>query len=153
MAQYSEKQIARFWAKVNKNGSIPAQHPGLGRCWLWTGAQNGAGYGQLRISYQQMGAHQVAWELTNGEIPPGMFVRNACGNRLCCNPAHLYLSNSKNNVGPGFNEDVPHHYLTKAEIKALRQRAAAGESKKQLAEEFNVSYTTVLNITSGKTRL
>lgn len=29
--------IARFWVKVDKNGTAPAHRPELGPCWLWTG--------------------------------------------------------------------------------------------------------------------
>jgi hypothetical protein len=34
----------------------------------------------------------VAWELANGPIPEGLLVRQRCGNRLCCNPSHLFLA-------------------------------------------------------------
>jgi hypothetical protein len=27
----------RFWAKVHKNGPVPARRPELGPCWVWTG--------------------------------------------------------------------------------------------------------------------
>lgn len=37
-------------------------------------------------------AHRVAGELANGSIPEGLLVRQRCGNRLCCNPAHLFLA-------------------------------------------------------------
>jgi hypothetical protein len=37
-------------------------------------------------------AHRVAWELSYGPIPEGVRVRQRCGNRLCCNRAHLFLS-------------------------------------------------------------
>lgn len=160
MAQYTEKQIARFWAKVNTNGPLPAQQPELGPCWLWTGGGNGQGYGQVRILYQQMGAHQVAWEMTQGQIPDGLYVLHKCENRGCCNPAHLYLSASKNatsdalmvNKTEGFNRGVPRRHLTKAQVKRLRQLYAGGMSKKALAEQFGVAYNTVTNIVEGKTR-
>ena len=37
-------------------------------------------------------AHRVAWELACGPVPEGVRVCQKCGNRLCCNPAHLFLS-------------------------------------------------------------
>jgi hypothetical protein len=36
----------RFWAKVDKNGPIPAYRPDLGPCWLWTASKRADGYGQ-----------------------------------------------------------------------------------------------------------
>lgn len=37
-------------------------------------------------------AHRVAWEVAHGPVPEGLFVKQRCGNRPCCTPAHLYLS-------------------------------------------------------------
>lgn len=76
----------RFRAKVKENG--------LDECWPWTDKPGAAGYGRLstgRGSAPVM-AHRVAWELANGPVPDGLFVRQRCGNRLCCNPTHLFLA-------------------------------------------------------------
>ena len=37
-------------------------------------------------------SHRVAWEFAFGPAPKGVWVRQRCGNRLCCNPAHLFLA-------------------------------------------------------------
>ena len=41
--------------------------------------------------------------------------------------------------------------LTDHEAREIKQRVAAGAVKKRLAEEFNVSYSTIMNLCSGKT--
>lgn len=76
----------RFEARVEKAGPDD--------CWLWKMKPTAAGYGCLSMGKGKRPAyaHRVAWELAHGPIPEGLFVKQRCGNRLCCNPAHLYLA-------------------------------------------------------------
>lgn len=144
MPEYTEKQIARFWARVNKNGSIPAQHPELGACWEWMGGGNGVGYGQVRLNHRQIGTHQAAWELTHGAVPPGMWVLRKCENPLCCNPNHLYLGTAKDNRRRMSK-------LTRAQADDIRRRYDAGTAKqKDLAAEYRVSIMMVNLIVNRK---
>lgn len=156
---YTSKNVARFWAKVNKDGSIPTCCPELGSCWEWTGGGNGQGYGQIRINYRQMGAHQVAWELTHGAIPKGSWILHKCDNRACVNPDHLFLGTAKRNmtdmVAKGQRDTgkgKPRHRLTRLQVLDLKSRYANGESKASLARDFNIAYNTVSNIVNGRTR-
>jgi hypothetical protein len=70
----------RFWSKVDKepNG-----------CWLWTGADNGNGYGSFRTRSGTQKAHRLAYEELLGPIPDGLTLDHLCRNRACVNPAHL----------------------------------------------------------------
>lgn len=76
----------RFEARVEKAGPD--------ECWLWKQKPTATGYGCLSMGKGKRPAyaHRVAWELAYGPVPEGLFVKQRCSNRLCCNPAHLYLS-------------------------------------------------------------
>jgi len=67
-------------------------------CWLWTGSTGRGGYGQLSYAGKYQRAHRVAWILTFGEIPPGMFVLHRCDVPPCCRPDHLFLGTQRDNI-------------------------------------------------------
>lgn len=75
---------SRVWRKVDKGGP--------GGCWLWTGARNHLGYGQIQVSVQagRRGAHRVVFELLRGPIPDwSEDLDHLCRNTSCVNPDHL----------------------------------------------------------------
>ena len=89
----------RFWAKVDKDGPVPADKPELGPCWLWAAFVNrSTGYGQFYPQHGvTVGAHCYSYELANGPVPEGLDVHHECHVRRCCNPAHLRaLSRAEN---------------------------------------------------------
>lgn len=98
----------RFWSKVERRGSD--------ECWHWTAAVVKTGYGWFNRGPKQgpTTAHRIAWMLTHGDIPKGLYVDHVCHNadlmcdggsscphRRCCNPAHLELVTHAENVTRG----------------------------------------------------
>lgn len=96
MSDLDDKTVARFWAKVNRDGPT---HPVLGTpCWLWTRFTH-RGYGRFGIGKTRADrAHKVAWRLLRGVIPAGLQLDHLCRIRRCVNPAHLEPVSRRENI-------------------------------------------------------
>jgi hypothetical protein len=82
-----ETRLARFWSKVDRDGS--------GGCWLWTGSHKSSGYGQF---LRNRPAHRWLWEHERGPVPPGQELDHLCRVRRCVNLAHLELVTRRENL-------------------------------------------------------
>lgn len=80
-----------LWAKVDRSGGPKA-------CWPFTGHRTSPGqHGRIAVRGRPVVASRVAWELTYGPVPAGLFVLHACDNPPCCNPGHLMLGSAMAN--------------------------------------------------------
>jgi len=142
---------ARFWSKVDVGDPD--------ECWEWTTGRYGTGYGQFWADGTGQSAHRVAWALTNGAIPEGMLVCHHCDNRVCCNPAHLFLGTQADNIADAAKkgrmakgEDISRSKLTEADVIEIRIRyKAGGVTQEVLGQEFDVGNVCIHYIVRGRT--
>lgn len=106
------------------------------------------------------GSHRVAWTISHGPIPDGLWVLHRCDNPPCCNPAHLFLGtvsdNNKDMCAKGRHgsktnpEAMPRgtrHGLAKLTDDAVRQIRSlwerGGIRQRDIATQFGVNQAVV----------
>ena len=158
--RYSIEPIeARFWKRVDKR----KPH----ECWLWTGSVNHNGYGLMPVADGKLRrAHRFSYQLAKGPIPDGpgfhgFCVCHTCDNRLCVNPAHLYLGTQAENLADmrskmrgkiSHRQGSAHHKakLTEADVVEMREGFARGETGVSLARRYGVSVCVAIKIKHRK---
>ncbi len=147
----TQRDIARFWSKVDKRSP--------NKCWNWMAAKANWGYGVIGMGGRAGGtvrAHRFSWELEHGPIPDGMNVLHHCDNPACVNPRHLFLgddaANHRDMVAKGRESSPPHpkgegvgtSKLTWGKVREIRRRYATGEANQhQLADEYGVTQPNI----------
>ena len=133
----------RFWEKVEKTNG----------CWLWTARKNPGGYGWFRVDETRGSvlAHRMAYELTHGPLPDGMFACHHCDNPACVRPDHLFLGTDQDNKADMTHKGrqvkgsrMKQAKLTEdqvAEIRALY--AAGGITQVELGKRYGVRDSTI----------
>jgi hypothetical protein len=127
-----------------------------GGCWLWSGAPNSYGYGQIWLEGRQPLAHRLMYECHAGEkVPKGMFVCHRCDVPACINPAHLFLGTPKDNMADKMKkgrartprgERAGRAKLKDVQALAIIRRCAAGETQKSVAADYGVTASAVGDI-------
>ncbi len=149
----------RFWAKLDKSA-------GPNACWPWRGANHRDGYGRAHDGNGKIRiAHRLAYEYTKGPIQAGMDVCHYCDNRVCCNPAHLWLGEHDENMAD-CKAKMRHTYGERARSKLTDAQAAAillkkpddygkrikgrGKLARDLAEQHGVREGQIYAIWGGR---
>lgn len=125
-------------------------------CWLWTGAKNNKGYGQIGNCGKIVLAHRVSFELHKGESIVGMQILHKCDTPACINPDHLFAGNAVENMKDMHSKGRGQHgsghrwaKLADSDVAEIR-RISAGMTHKHIAERYGVSRSAITQILSGK---
>ena len=131
--------------------------PELGHCWEWTGATYTTGYGQLlHTVWGKHTTHTWAYCQFNEEvIPDGCMVRHKCDNRICVNPKHLELGESKDNINDMLerNEKACGRIFSKQQVIEIKALRATGMFYKDIALKYDCSRKTIERLCCDKTYL
>lgn len=168
--QLTEKDISRFWAKVDKNGPVHPYDAALGMCWMWKGSLQNKGYGAFWTNHESVVstllAHRISFTISIGQIPDGMKALHSCDNPPCVNPAHLFLGTQKDNMQDcsrkgraGRPVGIPgcrgvaqwKTHLDDDKVREIRRiYARGGVSQEAVGRMFGIKRTTVLGIVSHR---
>ena len=146
-----------FWSRVTRGSDTD--------CWEWQGSKTSTGYGNLSWHGLPVQAHRVAYYLANGgiTIQTGFrlegkakrykrFVLHRCDNRLCCNPAHLFLGSMRANLLDAYKKQRKvqpksghaNAKLTPAQVLEIRRVYDAGGVRQvDLAKQYGVSQRVI----------
>lgn len=81
--------LERIWARTNFMDS----------CWVWTGATNDKGYGQICVPNRRIYVHRVVCAAFHGDPPfPKAEAMHACDNPPCVRPDHLQWATHQENI-------------------------------------------------------
>lgn len=151
---FTPRLYVSFWSRVAMDNT--SDDP----CWLWMGATNIGGYGCGRTAQGPYLSHRVAWSCVNGPIPDGLYVLHRCDNRLCVNPAHLFVGTHDANMhdmrdkgrrrGLLVGSALRNTPLTERDIPIICTLAHIGCTHKEIAGRYGVKEPAIWKIVNGR---
>ena len=145
----------KFWSRVDRSG-------GEDSCWEFSGWKNkSGGHGLVNVGGGKfLGAHRLAWVLTNGEISDGLCVCHQCDNPPCCNPKHLFLGTNLENWddmrrkgrargGKLHGATNRNSRFTESQVQEIRKLYSEGKPQSEIGKLYGVGQTTISYLLRG----
>lgn len=91
-----EKAAVRLIESANKFEDKLFPCPMSG-CFIWSGCEDGHGYGVTTFDGKRIGTHRLAWILAGNDLRDGDCILHKCDQPLCCNVDHLFVGDRADN--------------------------------------------------------
>ena len=140
MLKLTDKDLKRFWDKVNKTKD----------CWNWTASKTKQGYGRFKLNGKLESPHIISYQLHNQKETTNFDVCHKCDNPSCVNPDHLFLGSRGDNMRDCMAKGrfvVNNKKLTDKQVQEIKDKYIPRVyTAKMLAEEYNVAVITIKKI-------
>lgn len=142
------KTPERFWSKI-KFGEP-------NECWEWQAGVRFK-YGAYHLTVDGKEKMAVAsrhmYGLIFGGFDKKLFVLHKCDNPPCCNPNHLWLGTTRNNVDDKIEKrrlqwgtQIHTHKLTEDQVRLIRMRLECGDTATSLSKHFGIAISSLCKI-------
>jgi hypothetical protein len=126
-------------------------------CWVFGGAKNTKGYGNIYVSGKMLNTHRLSYLIANdGKINEGSHVCHKCDNPACVNPDHLWEGSHKQNMDDrnrkqrtAKGESHGKAKLTALQVKKIKRQLAEGDPITSIATTSGMSRTAIACIARG----
>lgn len=135
----------KFWSRVDIRNEED--------CWEWMGAKKNGTYGfYAPMPGVLLKSHRVAYALFNGFIDDNLLVCHKCDNPSCCNPEHLFLGTSQDNIQDMIRKSRkastkgtcnPSAKLTPEQVRAI---FVDSRINKEIAQDYKIQPSLVSQI-------
>lgn len=139
------RRLARFWGagKRTEQG-----------CLVWQQRSLKSGYAATTFGGTRYRIHRLAWKLSNGNIPDGMWVLHRCDIPLCYEPSHLFLGthadNESDKDAKGRRPRGETHWNYKLSDVDFEEIRSGNGLQTVAAERYGISSSYVSMIRSGR---
>lgn len=157
---FMDRAKKRFFSKIKESSK---------ECWEWQWNLTGDGYGSMSLpGLKIQRAHRASWLFHYGNLPSDKLVLHTCDNKICVNPAHLYLGTTQDNTrdaierghfprGPNLKKGQPGERNCKAKLtekqvnKIRKYHESWNMSNTAIAKKYKVNRSTIINLLKRKT--